>query len=56
LFIFKPVFSCNSMSPMSLFSPSSSTTTPLSTESMEGHSVSDSSSEFCLFLYAWKVE
>jgi hypothetical protein len=61
LFIFKPIFSCNSMSPMSLFSPSlssssSSTTTPLSTESMEGRSVSDSLSGFCLFLYAWKVE
>jgi len=70
LFIFKPVFTCHSMSPFSLFSPSlscsSSSTTPLSNEtrsstceSVEGRSVSDSlssSSEYCLFLYAWKVE
>ncbi|KAI5407213.1 hypothetical protein KIW84_053458, partial [Lathyrus oleraceus] len=68
LFIFKPVFSCNSLSPMSLFSPSlsssSSSTTPLSNqrssnstcESVEGHGGNSSSSEFCLFLYAWKVE
>ncbi|XP_061346315.1 uncharacterized protein LOC133291969 [Gastrolobium bilobum] len=58
LFIFKPVFSSTSFSssPLSL----SSSSTPLSTQtgssgSVEGFSVSGSS-EFCLFLYAWKVE
>ncbi|KAK7353978.1 hypothetical protein VNO80_19434 [Phaseolus coccineus] len=71
LFIFKPVLSSMSVS-MSMSSSShsisssspplslSSTSTPLSTQtgssgSLEGFSVNESS-EFCLFLYAWKVE
>ncbi|WVZ21081.1 hypothetical protein V8G54_008403 [Vigna mungo] len=63
LFIFKPVLS--SMLSMSVSSSSpplslSSTSTPLSTQtgssgSLEGFSVNESS-EFFLFLYAWKVE
>ncbi|KAK4264406.1 hypothetical protein QN277_025585 [Acacia crassicarpa] len=61
LFIFKPI-----MSSLSLSSSSSSSTTPLSSqtgssgslmEALGGFSGStSSSSEFCLFLYAWKVE
>jgi len=51
LFIFKPILSSTI---------SSSSSSPLSIqarncESVEGFSVSGSS-EFCLFLYAWKVE
>lgn len=57
LFIFKPVFSSPSQSSPPL---SSSSSTPLSTQtgssgSAEGIGVGGSS-EFCLFLYAWKVE
>ncbi|KAK7350656.1 hypothetical protein VNO77_09509 [Canavalia gladiata] len=72
LFIFKPSLSSSSLSSsssstsMSLHSlsslspPLSSSSTPLSNQtvssgSVEGFSVSESS-EFCLFLYAWKVE
>ncbi|XP_057420582.1 uncharacterized protein LOC130714676 [Lotus japonicus] len=59
LFIFKPVLSSTSSLP-SCSSPLSSVSSPLSaqtmsSESVEGFSVSGSS-EFCLFLYAWKVE
>lgn len=45
-FIFKPVLSSSSSTPLS-----SSSTTPSSTQNR-----SYGSSEFCLFLYAWKVE
>ncbi|KAK7302149.1 hypothetical protein RJT34_13030 [Clitoria ternatea] len=62
LFIFKPVLSSTSMSSSSSYSlssssspPLSSSSTPLSSGSVEGFSVNESS-EFCLFLYAWKVE
>ncbi|XP_057443181.1 uncharacterized protein LOC130734681 [Lotus japonicus] len=65
LFIFKPVFLSSSLSSMSSSSPplssSSSSTTPLSTQTessgslLEGRSGSESS-DFCLFLYAWKTE
>ena len=62
LFIFKPVLSSASMSSSLTSSspPLSSSSTPLSTNtgssgSVEGLS-SVSASEFCLFLYAWKVE
>ncbi|XP_027339528.1 uncharacterized protein LOC113853226 [Abrus precatorius] len=66
LFIFKPSLSCTtSMSSYNSLSsssspPLSSSSTPLSTQtgssgSVEGFTVSESS-EFCLFLYAWKVE
>ena len=66
LFIFKPVLSSSNISLSSSHSisssspPLSSSSTPLSTQtgssgSLEGFSVSESS-EFCLFLYAWKVE
>ncbi|MED6220855.1 hypothetical protein PIB30_048867 [Stylosanthes scabra] len=59
LFIFKPVFSSSSVSMSSsstpLSSSSSSSSPPLTrTSSVEGFSVGGSS-EFCLFLYAWKV-
>ncbi|PQQ08185.1 uncharacterized protein Pyn_09658 [Prunus yedoensis var. nudiflora] len=65
LFIFKPVLpSSTSLSPLSRSSSSSPpfsslSSTPLSSQtslgSVEGLSASGSS-EFCLFLYAWKVE
>lgn len=64
LFIFKPVLSCLSMSSSHSLSssspPLSSSSTPLSTQtgssgSLEGFSVTESS-EFCLFLYAWKID
>ncbi|KAI4336231.1 hypothetical protein L6164_014781 [Bauhinia variegata] len=61
LFIFKPILSSKCLSSLSpLSSPSTSTSTPLSTQtgssgSVEGFSVGGSS-EFSLFLYAWKVE
>ncbi|KAL4397178.1 uncharacterized protein LOC107489597 [Arachis duranensis] len=59
LFIFKPAFSSSSVSMSSsstpLSSSSSSSSPPLTrTSSVEGFSVGGSS-EFCLFLYAWKV-
>lgn len=61
LFIFKPIVSSLSSTSSSSSSTSppliSSETTPLSTQSVEdGLSESGSASEFCLFLYAWKVE
>ncbi|XP_028781796.1 uncharacterized protein LOC114737957 [Neltuma alba] len=63
LFIFKPVFSSTSQSSLSSSSPpvSSSSSTPASTHtvcsgSVEGLTTLGGSSEFCLFLYAWKVE
>ncbi|XP_014490576.1 uncharacterized protein LOC106753297 [Vigna radiata var. radiata] len=64
LFIFKPILSpsTTSTSSMSSSSPSLSSSSPplsidqtRSSRSVEGFSVSGSS-EFCLFLYAWKVE
>ncbi|KAI4343698.1 hypothetical protein L6164_011016 [Bauhinia variegata] len=63
LFIFKPILpstSLSSLSPLSSSSTSTSTSTPLSAQtgssgSVEGFNVGGSS-EFCLFLYAWKVE
>ncbi|XP_061364885.1 uncharacterized protein LOC133308292 [Gastrolobium bilobum] len=58
LFIFKPILSSKSLSssspPLASSSPPSSTHTR-SSGSVEGFSVSGAS-EFCLFLYAWKVE
>ncbi|KAE9604312.1 hypothetical protein Lal_00002300 [Lupinus albus] len=62
LFIFKPILSSTSASSLSSFSSSSSPSSPISPEtessdSVEGLStVTGSSSEFSLFLYAWKVE
>lgn len=66
LFIFKPTFLSSSPSLVSSSSPplsSSLTSTPLSSQtgsssSLEGfnQTSSSSSSDFCLFLYAWKVE
>lgn len=71
LFIFKPILPSTSLSPLSRSSssspPSSSLSSTLSSQmsstlssqtscgSLEGLSASGSS-EFCLFLYAWKVE
>ncbi|XVE54592.1 hypothetical protein DITRI_Ditri03aG0094000 [Diplodiscus trichospermus] len=64
LFIFKPILSSTSLSSLSTSSSpplsSSSPSTPLSSQtgssgSLEGLNPSGSS-EFCLFLYAWKVE
>jgi hypothetical protein len=65
LFIFKPIMSCTSLSLLSTSSSSptltSSTSTPLSSQtggsgSLEGLNAGGGSSDFCLFLYAWKVE
>ncbi|KAL3342810.1 hypothetical protein AABB24_026710 [Solanum stoloniferum] len=63
LFIFKPVLLSTSPSSVSeLSSPpfSSSTSTPLSSQTGSSGSIeglnSNNSSDFCLFLYAWKVE
>lgn len=66
LFIFKPVFPSTismSLSPLSSSSPllsSSTSSTPLSNQTVSSsNSTSIShheSSEFCLFVYAWKVE
>ncbi|KAK0586961.1 hypothetical protein LWI29_015278 [Acer saccharum] len=68
LFIFKPIMSSSSSSSVSSLSTSSSlssslTSTPLSSQtgscstgSIEGLKAGGGSSEFCLFLYAWKVE
>ncbi|KAJ4827200.1 hypothetical protein Tsubulata_016786 [Turnera subulata] len=67
LFIFKPVMlSTTSLSSLSTSSSSpplssSTSTTPLSSQtggsgSLEGLSSAGGSSDFCLFLYAWKVE
>lgn len=67
LFIFKPIFPSTSMSSLSSSSSSSpplssSTSTPLSSQtessgwSWESNLNANGSSEFCLFLYAWKVE
>ncbi|KAK9926792.1 hypothetical protein M0R45_024003 [Rubus argutus] len=64
LFIFKPVLPSTSLSPLSRSSstsspPSSSLSSTLSSQtscgSLEGLNASGSS-EFCLLLYAWKVE
>ncbi|KAJ8751998.1 hypothetical protein K2173_001024 [Erythroxylum novogranatense] len=61
LFIFKPIISFSSLSPSSSSPPlSSSTSTPMSSQtgssgSLEGCNAGGSS-DFCLFLYAWKVE
>ncbi|MED6193687.1 hypothetical protein PIB30_021827 [Stylosanthes scabra] len=55
LFIFKPVFSSFSSFVSTSSSSSSSSSPPLTrTSEVEGFSVGGSS-EFCLFLYAWKV-
>ncbi|XP_050378175.1 uncharacterized protein LOC126795370 [Argentina anserina] len=64
LFIFKPILPSTSVSPLSRSSssspPSSSLSSTLSSQtscgSLEGLNASTGSSEFCLFLYAWKVE
>ena len=60
LFIFKPFIPSNSiigLSPLSLPSSLSLSTTPLSAQSGSSESLSvDGLSQFCLFLYAWKVE
>ncbi|XP_011040513.1 PREDICTED: uncharacterized protein LOC105136753 [Populus euphratica] len=66
LFIFKPIMSCTSLSPLSTSSSSppfsSSTLTPLSSRtgpgsgSLERLDAGGGSFDFCLFLYAWKAE
>ncbi|XAR67967.1 hypothetical protein NMG60_11002929 [Bertholletia excelsa] len=60
LFIFKPTFSSSSASIPSSLPESSSASTPLSCQTRSSGSVEGfntaGSSEFCLFLYAWKVE
>ncbi|KAG2678734.1 hypothetical protein I3760_11G017300 [Carya illinoinensis] len=62
LFIFKPILSSTSVSSSSSPPLSSSlTSTPLSSQaansgSLEGFNSTSGSSEFCLFLYAWKIE
>ncbi|KAJ8772267.1 hypothetical protein K2173_027444 [Erythroxylum novogranatense] len=61
LFIFKPVFSFSSLSPSSSSPPLSSFTSTMlssqigSSSSLEGFNAGGAL-EFCLFLYAWKVE
>ena len=61
LFIFKPLMSSSSTSPMTSSLPLTSTQTPLTSQTgscdAEDQGVNaGGSSEFCLFLYAWKVE
>ncbi|KAL5544132.1 hypothetical protein UlMin_007916 [Ulmus minor] len=65
LFIFKPILPSTSLSSLSSSSSSSSpplsslTSTPLSSQTSSGSLESlnpGGSSEFCLFLYAWKLE
>ncbi|KAJ7956158.1 DUF868 domain-containing protein [Quillaja saponaria] len=64
LFIFKPISLCTSLSSVSESSSpllsSTSTPTPLSSQTGSSGSMErlcvNGSSEFCLFLYAWKVE
>ncbi|KAJ6869070.1 50S ribosomal protein L19 [Populus alba x Populus x berolinensis] len=65
LFIFKPIMSSTSLSLLSTSSSSptlsSSISTPVSSQtggsgSLEGLNAGGRSSDFCLFLYAWKVE